>query len=436
MNDPKPLSSAPKAVSYIRFSSKKQASGASLARQLEATRAYCEREGLRLDETVALRDLGVSAWSGANAETGALARFLELVNGGEVQPGTRLIVESIDRISRQAPINAFEIMLGLLRAGIKIVTLMDQQVYDAAALNDGRAHVLLALMQRAHEESQTKSRRIRDALARKKAAIISDRKPATANCPAWLRLSDDQAEYLPVPDKVAVIRRALEMIRDGFGLEMVAKTFNAKKVPPLSRRSRRWHQSYISRLVRNRQLIGEYQPHEGTGKDRRPAGDAILGLYPAVIDKSLFYAAQKAQAKRSTKPGRTGSRVNLFSGLVVDTKGATWVATHKGPRDKHRLVSGAARAGVPGHVYQSIPLDHFEDGLMLMIRQLWERRAAPTPQTDRIDDLLATVADLDAKLGALREKIKSAGVKQVVTLVELVPELERQRSEAATEVER
>ena len=423
------------AVSYIRFSSKKQASGASLRRQLEATRAYCEQEGLQLDESLDLRDLGVSAWSGANAEHGALAGFLELVREGRITCGTRLIVESIDRISRQDPIDAFEIMLSLLRAGVHIVTLMDRQVYDATALRDGRAHVLLALMQRAHEESQTKSRRVRDALDRKKKAIIEERKPATANGPAWLRLSEDRSRYEPIPEKVEVARRVLQLVRDGMGLASVAKKLNADGVPPLHKRGKRWHQSYVTRLIANRQLIGEYQPHVGHGKERRPAGDPIKGYYPPIVEKSLFYSAQKAQQKRSTKPGRTGSRVNLFSGLVVDTKGSTWVATHKGPRDKHRLVSGAARAGVPGHTYQSIPLASFENALMLMIRELWERRPGPAADTKRIEELLGEVADVDAKIGSLKDKIKASDPATVTTLIELVPELETRRATLATEAE-
>lgn len=427
----------PLAISYIRFSSKKQANGASLRRQLEATQAYCERAGLQLDDSLALRDLGVSAWSGANAEHGALASFLELVKAGRVKSGTRLIVENLDRLSRRAPLDAFEVIRHILKAGITIVTLMDRQEYDADSVNGGQVFVLLGHLQRAHQESQSKSERVRDALARKKRAIVEQRKPGTANCPAWLRLSEDRSKYLPIPEKVETIRRALRMIRDGVGLESVAKTFNAEGVPPLSRRGSRWHQSYISRLVKNRQLIGEYQPHEGYGKDRKPAGEPIGGFYPAVIDKVLFVGAQQAQAKRSTKPGRTGSRVNLFSGLVVDTKGSTWVATHKGPRDKHRLVSGAARAGVPGHDYMTVPLDPFEDGLMILVRQLWERRTAPAPDgPGRVEAVLAEVADFDAKLGALRDKIKGSDAATVTMLIDLVPELEAQRAARVAEAER
>jgi hypothetical protein len=61
-----PMSSTAKdAFSYVRFSSKKQADGASLERQLTGTRKYCEENNLILNETLTFRDLGISATTGA-----------------------------------------------------------------------------------------------------------------------------------------------------------------------------------------------------------------------------------------------------------------------------------------------------------------------------------------------------------------------------------
>jgi DNA invertase Pin-like site-specific DNA recombinase len=46
------------------------------------------------------RDLGVSAFRGKNADHGALKAFLDRVESGLIQPGSYLIVESLDRLSR------------------------------------------------------------------------------------------------------------------------------------------------------------------------------------------------------------------------------------------------------------------------------------------------------------------------------------------------
>lgn len=63
----------PKVISYTRFSTQAHAQGQSLRRQGERAEAWAAAQGLKLDESLRLRDLGVSAWSGANVETGALA---------------------------------------------------------------------------------------------------------------------------------------------------------------------------------------------------------------------------------------------------------------------------------------------------------------------------------------------------------------------------
>src|SRR5262245_14110868 len=89
-----------RAYSYVRFSKKDQAGGDSLRRQTEATQAYCDRKGLKLDDRFCLRDLGVSAFNGTNAVKGALAGFLEGVRTGRVPKGSALIVENLDRLSR------------------------------------------------------------------------------------------------------------------------------------------------------------------------------------------------------------------------------------------------------------------------------------------------------------------------------------------------
>ena len=57
--------------------------GDSLRRQMKLTEDYCERKGLFLDNALNPRDLVVGGLSGKNADTGALALFLEAAAGSE-----------------------------------------------------------------------------------------------------------------------------------------------------------------------------------------------------------------------------------------------------------------------------------------------------------------------------------------------------------------
>src|SRR4051794_17399302 len=87
-----------KAYSYIRFSTPEQLKGDSLRRQLQLSRDYALQHGLELDEE--LKDIGVSAFKGKNRTDGALGRFINLVREGKIEPGSVLLVESLDRLSR------------------------------------------------------------------------------------------------------------------------------------------------------------------------------------------------------------------------------------------------------------------------------------------------------------------------------------------------
>ena len=137
-----PPPSKPLAYSYVRFSTPEQARGESFRRQIELARAYAAKHGLHLDES--FRDEGVSAFKGRHRdERAALGAFLSRVESGDVAKGSYLLVESLDRLSREEVVDALELFLGLTRNGIVIVTLADQRVYSRASLRadhaDGRS---------------------------------------------------------------------------------------------------------------------------------------------------------------------------------------------------------------------------------------------------------------------------------------------------------
>jgi DNA invertase Pin-like site-specific DNA recombinase len=168
--------SSVKAFSYIRMSTDAQLQGDSLRRQLDASRAYAERHGLQLTE---LKDMGVSGYRGANIASGALGVFLAAIRDGEVPRGSYLLVESIDRLSRQAPAKALQPFLEVINAGIVLVTLNPLEVFTEDNLDFYRLLMALTIMQRSHEESDVKSHRLKSAWAARGFRIGSARPART-----------------------------------------------------------------------------------------------------------------------------------------------------------------------------------------------------------------------------------------------------------------
>src|SRR5262249_51989725 len=122
------------AYSYIRFSHRKQREGDSLRRQTELAESHCQRRGWTLDSSLNLHDLGKSSFRGKNALFGNLGLFIKAVETGDVKPGSVLIVESLDRISRQGIVEGFDTIKKILRAGILLVTLSPEREFDESAL--------------------------------------------------------------------------------------------------------------------------------------------------------------------------------------------------------------------------------------------------------------------------------------------------------------
>jgi len=305
-----------KAYSYLRFSTPDQLKGDSLRRQTEAARRYADAHGLDLDELLSFRDLGVSAFRGKNAVEGALAGFIQAVDSGRVKPGSYLLIESLDRLSRDRIMPALNRFSDLLGKGVRIVTLSDGQVYDSDSINSLTGLIVpLVTMARANEESEMKSKRLRAAWKQKKTEAAKGDHVLTARVPAWLQVRDGKLEV--IKDRAAIVRRIFDMAARGHGKAYIARTLNVEGVPTFGK-AKGWHASYVQKILRNPAVIGRYEPMRNTYQDGRrhrvADGEPVEGYYPPVIDESLFYSIKHA------KPGPSGKGENplrnVLSGLV------------------------------------------------------------------------------------------------------------------------
>ena len=217
-------------VSYRRFSCKKQERGESLRRQkqlaphewpLQRNRGYPPMQ------TLDLEDKAVSGLHGLNRsdpDRYALAAFLELVKlGDRIPPGSSLIVESLDRLTRENVMEALTLCLNMISAGIRIVQLKPvETTYDKTA-NPMQIVMMIMELQRGHSESETKQGRLSDAWQEKKRRAREQKLPLGPNVPAWLVLREDKIER--IEDRCEVLLRIFQWSIDGYGLSLIRSTF-------------------------------------------------------------------------------------------------------------------------------------------------------------------------------------------------------------------
>lgn len=340
----------PVAYSYVRFSTSQQELGDSLRRQVTMAEEYCKKHGLDL-HPVSYRDLGVSAFKRKNVEKGALAAFIDAVKQGIIPKGSFLVIEQFDRLSRADVDIALRLLLDLVHSGVTLVTLADEKVWDRTAVSDiGNLIVAIVFMSRANNESASKAKRLSEAWGEKKREAARSGKILTSECPRWLKVSDDKRSFIVLEDKVESIRKVFEMRLNGYGISSIVSAANSAGwpvpgKPPVQKPGEdretfsmragmeTWHTSNVGRLLRNRALLGEYQPYKnGAGEDepRVAVGDPIPNYYPAVLDEQTFLRAQASAERKGAFPGRRDASLkNWLQGLLKCTCGQSFVRKNK-----------------------------------------------------------------------------------------------------------
>jgi DNA invertase Pin-like site-specific DNA recombinase len=341
----------PKAYSYLRMSTDLQLKGDSRRRQLEASQKYAEEFDLDLASDAQLEDIGISAFKGANAREGALGQFLGAVKAGSIAKGSYLIVESLDRLSREEILPAHTLFLSIVQSGINLVTLTDRRVYSGKTTNLVDMITSLVIMERAHEESKTKGLRV-GAAWKQKRVRASQGQPMTARCPAWLRLTEDRRTYEIIPDRAEIVRQIFVDSAAGLGMYSIATRLNKAGVPAFVGKNG-WHRSYIAKTLSNRAVLGEFQPHMKIEGSRVAEGEPIVDYFPAIVSEGLFFQAKHGRSQRKAGGAGSGRKgpgyTNLFTGLARCAYCKSSIAFENkgsGTRGGSYLICGDAQRGL------------------------------------------------------------------------------------------
>jgi DNA invertase Pin-like site-specific DNA recombinase len=335
---------AAEAISYSRYSKSTQGRGESIKRQEEENAAIAAMLGLPLNTS--LVDRGLSAFTGMNRLKGAFASLLAKLKGGLIAPGSVLIVEALDRISREEINEALEQFLHIINSGLAIYTKRDKTLYSRETLRsrDGPRLLFSSIMEmvRANEESAAKGERVRFTKNERRKAALAQGVIATAMAPKWLECvaaEDSTRFWRPIPHRVEVLELIFKWCEAGVGVNTIARRLtemwragDATKAPwgkgrrneNGERANHAWHGAVVHSILTNRAVLGEWQPTlrniETKGKIEA-AGDPIPGYYgDGVIDLQTFQKAANALARNRSidgKRGVGGRRGNAFPNLFL-----------------------------------------------------------------------------------------------------------------------
>lgn len=329
---------------YHRISSPAQLLGDGLGRQLDGTKDYVARHGLEIVSSYS--DRGISAFRGKNRRAGELATILRHIESGVIRSGEHLVIESIDRLSRQPVLNALDTLKLIVEKGVIVHSVFDNKAFSLTTLNEdvGSLLALVVSMARSNEESRIKSERVAQAhqRGRENGTIVAGRVPSwieTVRDPKTgvksFRVKDDIVDAERNMTCADIVRDMFEMSAKGLSSYKIAQVLTGRGIAPFGEPRRRvgskataphvWNATSIIDLLTRKTALGEFRSHTTsydpeTGKRIQTLASVRSDYYPAIVSEELWTRANAAMRDRKRRKirGSTGdSFANLFRDLTV-----------------------------------------------------------------------------------------------------------------------
>ncbi len=397
----------------------------------------------------------MSAFRGKNRKKGDLSLFLVALETGQLEAEPVLILEDLDRLSRDKIMASVDVARKILEAGCDIYSVIERKLYTREALEDPMG--LMGLIWRfylAHEESAKKADRARQNWQQKHKEA-ADGKLLNRICPAWLRAVDYEmvnnrlvgGRFEPIPERVAVVRKIFKWCIEGYGIQSIMRKLVAEDIKPFKSG---WSQKYIWQILRDRRVLGELTTNLYGEEIKK--GVAIQGYYPVIVSQTTFDRAQDDMVSRKNKRGRRGDFLNLFTGIVrYPEHDCNMIFLSKPKRTKsgvHPYKYLASFKGWKGHYpYIAIRYDRFEEIILRWVHELSPSDLVQAEdQDDSVDALRARKKLMEERIKAVADQLENyeADVPTVmnklaemnVKLTKLTQEIEtKQREQSRPSIE-
>lgn len=299
------------AIIYARFSTTEQSKGYSLERQTKLGVEFAAKHDWHVEKVIT--DQGRSAFHGANRLEGSALSNFELEAKEGVHTGKVLVVENIDRLSRQGAKAAAQLVWALNGCGVDVATFHDNQIYRAGNGDMMELFGLIVKAQLAYEESEKKSQRTKASWKNRFEAMEAGTQTRPIpHTPSWIDRFD--SEFVLNSHRTAVLNEIYDLYIDGMGIHSIVTMLNARGEPDWSELAKKktqggWFYSTVHRLLQKRSVLGEYVKGDGTL--------VAANFYPQAITTEKFNRAQAALAMRKSNSKPAANRQHSILTCLV-----------------------------------------------------------------------------------------------------------------------
>ena len=307
------------AVSYIRVSTKAQTKEgkSGIERQEKDYLNWLERnpEYKNLDG-FEVRDLGISG-RGKNSKVGALSLFLKAAEKGKIPANTCLVVESMSRLTREAPREALKLITKIFDYGLTIAFIQ----FGGDVFDGGDSPLWWQVMggiSAASMEWKDKSERqngyqqkVAKQLAEGDFSSFKPRRKGTAGnlYPFWIYVDETTGKIKAFEKEKKIVQRIFNM-SETMGAGKIAKILKKEGVlSPLSSKNKYLSKDSITTcILKNRAVMGE-----------KTKLGVVSYPFPAIITPEQFERVEAAKENRRLNRTFTSPKdktVNLFQGVI------------------------------------------------------------------------------------------------------------------------
>jgi DNA invertase Pin-like site-specific DNA recombinase len=367
-----------------------------------------------------MQDIG-SGYHGKNLTNGALGLFLEKLEAGDIPTPCALVIEALDRLTRQKPMRSMRLLWDIVESGVEVHTTTKDRVYTAGMSMSDMMDSMIDLFT-AHKESEKKSERHLANWEEKRAN--ANKKIMTKTCPCWLQPKADKTGFEVNQERANIIRAIFEMTARGVGKTKIVDDLNNKGIKPFSKATR-WHASYVQKLMDNRNVLG----HLATTKrvDGVPVpGPVIKNYYPSIITEDVWNNAHESRAARTPQYNRYGTTIpqDMIKGLLfINGLPARWRnAGKRWGEQSNWSISYRTFDPITDKRVSSVNRTSIELQLLCEVLELDPAKLIPAPTADPknglIDDLKNQIEDtqaaIDRMVDALASGIASAAITKKI----------------------
>lgn len=312
---------------YCRYSSEMQSQGDSLRRQFQRCNEAIKKHNLYVKERIT--DEAFSGFHGDNLINGKLKDFIDRAIAGDIEKNAFLIVENLDRITRLQPSKAVNVITQILSSGLEIYQTSPECLFTFKNKKDEAMTIIMITLfaQRAHEESDTKSYRIKEAwISRIERILKGEQKILMDKPPYWLDVVEKDFDvngktkrlkcYQVNQTRTDEVLLILEYLKS-MGIKESCKMMNAESA------GKKWTVKGVQRLLQSKTLYGELDlklsVREDGKKELQSRGLEMPQIYPPIIAKQDFDEILELIKVRAS--GRGGGRKstqfnNIFSKIL------------------------------------------------------------------------------------------------------------------------